>query len=64
MKTSLAADWRPLHAQWRVLHSRDAGGHLNYLQAQRPMLKYRFPIEMASLKSEQTDEQALSLFGQ
>jgi hypothetical protein len=28
------------------------------------MLKYRSPIEMASLKSEQTDEQALSLFGQ
>jgi hypothetical protein len=64
MKTSLAADWRPLHAQWRVLHSRHAGGRINYLHAQRAMLKWRFSIEMASLNSEQTDEQALSLFGQ
>jgi len=25
MKTSLAADWRSLRAQWRVLHSMRAG---------------------------------------
>ena len=44
------ADWRILHKQWRVLHSRGRAatskiGHMSDG-------KYRFSIDIASLKSE------------